>query len=105
MLVPVQIGPDGGIAVEIFATAHIPQHCAPARNDDDRLAFEPVAHLCEWMPDEGVVEFGKFVHRGSRAQGASFRGERELTSWLTSAAECAALRVKRNRPCPRATVG
>ena len=64
MVVPVQIGPDGGVGVEIFAAMHIPQHGALALHDDDRLALEPVAHLGERVPEVAVVEFGQRVHEG-----------------------------------------
>ena len=52
MIVAVQIGPDGGVGVEIFPAVHIAQHRAFACNDDNRLALQPVAHLRERMPDD-----------------------------------------------------
>ena len=62
MIVPVQVGPDGGIGVEVFTAARVAQHGAPAGHDDDRLAPQPVAHLGEGTPDVGVVELGERVH-------------------------------------------
>ena len=38
------------------------QHRAIARDDDDRFALQPVAHLGEGMPYELMVEFGERVH-------------------------------------------
>ena len=63
MIVPVQIRPDGGIGVEIFAAVDVAEQCAFAGGDHDRFALEPVAHLRERMPDELVVEFGEAMHR------------------------------------------
>ena len=57
MIVAVQIGPDGGIGVEIFAALNVAQHRALARHDHNRLAPQPVAHLRERMPDELLIEF------------------------------------------------
>src|SRR6266566_1579952 len=105
MIVPVQIGPDGGIAVEIFATSHITEYCALSGNNDDRLAIEPFAHLRERVPKVRAVELGERMHGAVQRQISNLRLETAATSWLTSAAACAALTVKRNRACPRATVG
>ena len=62
MIVPVQIGPDGGIAVEIFATSHITEYRSLSGNDDDRLAIEPAAHLRERVPEVRVVKLGERMH-------------------------------------------
>ena len=86
MVVAVQIGPDGGIAVEILATARIPEDCALSGNDDDRLAIEPVAHLSERVPEVRVVELGELMHSAAQRQISNLRLERAATSWLTSAA-------------------
>ncbi len=63
MVMAVEIGPDRGVGIEVFFPGDIPEHCATARNDHDRLAFQPVAKLGEWMPDARVIEASKFVHR------------------------------------------
>lgn len=60
----VQIGPDGGIGVQVFLAVNIAQHGAFARRNNNGLAFEPVTHLGERMPDMGVIELGKSVHFG-----------------------------------------
>ena len=62
VLMAVEIGPDAGVRVEIFAAVCIAEHGALAGRDEDRLALEPVAHLREGMPDVGVVEFRERVH-------------------------------------------
>ena len=64
MVVPVQIGPDGGVGVEILAAMRIPQHGAVALHDEDGLALEPVPHLGEGMPEVAVVQFSEGVHEG-----------------------------------------
>src|SRR5437867_7562403 len=104
MIVPVQIGPDGGIAVEIFATAHVPEHCALSGNDEDRLAIEPVAHLRERVPEIRVVELSGLMHAAAQGQNSILSLEKGATSWLTSAAARSELTVERNRGCQRATV-
>ncbi len=63
MIVAVQICPNRRIRVEIFTSANVVQHRAFARDNDNRLAFQPVAHLGEGMPDELVIKFGERVHR------------------------------------------
>ena len=63
MIVAVQIRPDRRIRVEIFPSANVVQHRAFARDNDNRLALQPVAHLGEGMPDELVIKFGERVHR------------------------------------------
>ena len=97
MIVPVQIGPDGGIAVEIFATSHITEYCPLSGNDNDRLAIEPVAHLRERVPEVRVVKVGERMHGAGHGQISGLRWDRAATNWLTSAAACAALTVTRNR--------
>ena len=105
MTVPVQIGPDGGIAVKVFTTARIAKNCALSGNDDDRFAIKPVVHLRERMPEIRMIKLGELMHGAHQRQISNLRLETAVTSWLTSAAACAALTVKRNRACPRATVG
>src|SRR2546425_5864064 len=105
MIVPVQIGPNGGIGIEIFATAQITKYCALSGNDDDRLAIKPVAHLRERVPEIRMIKLGERMHGADQRQISNLRLETAVTSWLTSAAACAALTVKRKRACPRATVG
>ena len=68
MIVPVQVGPDGGVGIKILAAVHIVQHRAGAVRDDNRLARQPVLHLRERMPDVAVIEFGQLMHAGDLAQ-------------------------------------
>jgi len=72
MIMSVQIGPDGGIGVEIFAALGVAKHCAPAAQDDDRIVPEPVAHLREGMPDVFLIGFRERVGRPPRANGGVF---------------------------------
>src|SRR5262249_15455908 len=62
MVMAVQIGPDGGIGVEIFAVVNIAEDGPLPFQDHNRLTLEPVAHLGERMPDVAVVELGEAVH-------------------------------------------
>ena len=62
MVVAVQVRPDRGICVKIFASANVLQHRALAGRDHHRLAFQPVTHLGEWMPDKLLVEVCELVH-------------------------------------------
>ena len=68
MLMPVQVGPDGRIGVEIFAAFRVAQHRAVAVRDDNRLARQPVLHLREGMPDVAVIKFGQLMHAGDLAE-------------------------------------
>src|SRR5690242_11116894 len=67
-IVSVQVGPDGRIAVEIFATAHVAQHGPFTRDYDDWFAPEPVAHLREGMPHTRAIQLGELMHVGSARQ-------------------------------------
>ena len=62
MIVPMKIGPDGGVGIEIFLAMDVPQKRALARDDDDWLGLQPVAHLCKLMPDVLVIEPGQVMH-------------------------------------------
>ena len=57
----VQIGPDRGIAIEVFAALIIAQHRAfPGNQDDGIMTWRvPVAHLGEGVPDVGLVRFSR----------------------------------------------
>src|SRR5713101_2538535 len=65
MIVAVQVGPHRRIGIQKFAAMDIPQHCPFGCGDDDGLAFEPIAHLGERMPDELVIQLAKWMHRAS----------------------------------------
>src|SRR6266446_1007199 len=65
MIVAVQVGPHRRIGIEIFPATDIPQHSPFSCGDDDGLAFEPIAHLSERMPDEAMIELAKWMHRAS----------------------------------------
>ena len=52
-----------------------------------------------------AIKLGELMHGVDQRQISTLRLDMAATSWLASAAACAALTVKRNRACPRATVG
>ena len=112
MIVAVQIGPDGGIRVEILTPARISQNRSAPGHDYNRLAREPIFHLGERVPNELMIEPGQFMHAEGLAQRWN-RAERNqlsfprrrATSSCTSSAVCAAVTVTRNRAFARATVG
>ena len=62
MPVTVQIGPDGGIRVDVFLPVHVAQDRALPGLDDDRLLGHPVLHLCEWMPEMPVIFLCRWTH-------------------------------------------
>ena len=64
VMMPVQIGPDGGVRIQIFASTDIYQDSALAANEHDGLAFQPVPHLGEGMPEIFVVQFSEKMHGG-----------------------------------------
>ncbi len=64
MLVAVKICPDRRVAVEVFAAVDVAKDGAASRGDDDGLAFEPVAHLGERVPEVLMIELGELMHRG-----------------------------------------
>ena len=97
VIMSMQICPDGRIGVEIFTAFHVAQHRAFAGRDDNRLASQPVTHLCKWMPDKFAVELGELVH--------AFKVFNAAFNPSTSLAVCAAVKVTRKRAAPRATVG
>src|SRR5437868_2595097 len=83
---PVQVGPDGGIGIDVLTAVNIPQHCAPARRNDDGLPLEPVSHLGERVPDMPVIELGKLVHKGNFGSTAF----KAVSNCSISVTECAA---------------
>ena len=69
MIVPVDVGPDGRVAVEVFVPVLVPQPAAFAAHQQQRLVLRraPVAHRREGMPEVGFVEVGGMVgHRCGR---------------------------------------
>src|SRR5580698_4985690 len=102
MIVPVQIGPNGGVGVEKFAPASVAQDGALAGRDDNRLAPQPVAHLREGMPDVFLVELREFIHGRLDSISKVFNA---LVRVETCLAVCTAERVTRSRAAPRATAG
>ncbi len=62
MLVSVEVRPDRRVRIKKLTALHISEHRAFTFDDDNRLAFEPVAHLREWMPEVLVIQFGERVH-------------------------------------------
>ena len=62
VMMSMQIGPDGGVRIQIFASMDVFQDSALAANENDGLAFQPVPHLGERMPEIFVVQFSKRMH-------------------------------------------
>ena len=56
MAVAVQIGPDGGIGVQVFVAFCVAQGCALSVNNNNRLPLEPVAHLRERVPEILLIQ-------------------------------------------------
>jgi hypothetical protein len=54
----VQIRPDGGVGIEIFAIMNIAQYCSFSADDYHRLAFGPIPHLREWVPKVAPIDSG-----------------------------------------------
>src|SRR4051812_7961993 len=110
MVVAVQVGPDGGVCIQVCAPARIAEcRTFPAR-DDNRLALQPIAHLRERMPHITAIEFGQLVHglgqtSGLLGQVSSSKLPKAFPAVSTSFAVCFAVSVTRRRACPRATVG
>ena len=63
MVMAMQIGPNGSVGIEVFASVSVLQPRAPSAHDDDRLAPEPIAHLGERMPEMLVIKLSEAVHR------------------------------------------
>ena len=76
MPVAVQVGPDGGVGIQVAAAVNIREPGALAGGDDDGFRAEPVAHLRERMPDVAVIKLGEGVH---------FKVASAAISWETSA--------------------
>src|ERR1700733_11069280 len=64
----VQVGPDRGIGIQIFAAFGIAQNGAPAFDYDDGLVFLPVAPLRERMPHKLLIGFCQVIHRVGRLE-------------------------------------
>src|SRR6267143_2079771 len=62
MIVTVQVRPDRGIRVQVFAAVNIFEHRAIAASDHDRLALQPIAHLGEGMPHVLVIKVREPMH-------------------------------------------
>ena len=74
---PVKIGPDRRIRIEIFPPARVPQNRAFATGNHDRLFPKPILHLCERMPHVFVIQLRNLLH-GSDGTGPS--ENRELSA-------------------------
>ena len=71
MRVAVDVGPDGGVAVDVLATVLISKHAAFSTDEDERLMVigTPRLHRSEGMPEMGFVGEGEVGgHRASIAQ-------------------------------------
>src|SRR5688572_24000118 len=65
LIVPVQVGPDRRVRVQILAPPHILEHRSPALHNHDRFTLQPIAHLRERMPDVLMIELRKGMHHAS----------------------------------------
>lgn len=64
VVMSVDVGPDGGVTVEVGVTVLVGDAAALARDDGEGLRFEPVPHVGERMPDELAVPVGwSFLHQ------------------------------------------
>src|SRR5205085_786249 len=62
MIVAMQVGPDGGIGIEILSSIGGLQERPFSPDDDDRLAAQPVTHLRERMPNELLIKLSEILH-------------------------------------------
>ena len=62
VIMAVQVRPDGGVRVEIFASMNVFEHRSFASHDYNRIGLKPVTHLRERMPNVLMVEFGERMH-------------------------------------------
>ena len=111
MIVAVQIGPNGGVRIQVGSTANVFQNCSPTVRQNNGFLLEPVLHLREGMPDEFLIESGKVGFHG-KARG--FTGGGVVTGDLggqlsnncfRSAKLCPAVTLNLRRAESRATVG
>src|SRR5262245_58934628 len=93
MIVPVKVGPNGRIGIEVFASFAVAQHGAPPLDNDNRLASQPIPHLSERVPNVAVIQLSNSFHVWRR---------RAESNCSMSAAECAAVTLRRRRAWPRA---
>ena len=60
---PVNVGPDGRIGIEVLASFHIHQNGTFSRSDNYWLARQPVLHLSKGVPEELMIQLCDRVHR------------------------------------------
>lgn len=71
----VEVGPDGGIGIKVFAAMHILQQRSLAGLDDERFLAEPITHLREGMPKVLMIESRQWVHGSGLERGhCRYRG-------------------------------
>ena len=63
---PVQIRPNGGVAIEILFALRILQHRPLAPYQDDRFRSLPIPHLRKRMPDITPIQLSEFMHQPFR---------------------------------------
>src|SRR5271168_3563644 len=84
---PMEIGPDRGIGVEIFAAPGVTQHRPATAQDDDGFVLQPVEHLGERVPDKGLISFCERLHsevdsgRGLKASRARIKSATSAREW------------------------
>lgn len=64
--VAVDVGPDGGVAVEVFFAELVAEGAAVARDEHEwnMVRGAPLAHGCEGVPEVLLVEGGEVCERG-----------------------------------------
>jgi hypothetical protein len=62
MVMPVEIGPDAGVGIEVLAAVKVAEDGPAARFDDDGFPLEPIPHLRERMPVIIQVQSGQRMH-------------------------------------------
>src|SRR5882672_9921864 len=101
-----EVCPDRGVGVEIFAPFNVAKNGPVAFNDYNRLTLDPITHLGEGMPHVTTIKLDEGLHDYDFKSSASrLRTCSAFKSDSTSASVCAAVKVTRKRAVPRGTVG
>ena len=58
----VEVGPNGGIGVDVFPSVGVGDHGTVALKNQDGLALGPLLHLSERMPNMAQIKFRKRIH-------------------------------------------
>jgi hypothetical protein len=94
---PVEVGPDGRIGIQVLAPVGITQHRPVSGHDYNGLTLEPFLHLRERMPDVAMIELGQLIHATCEADSEcgtvrEYPRRCEPLSWLAGVAPSRARR-------------